>query len=135
MKSCRCSIPGKKRCCCLIRGHSPPTHHHDRRPCSHELFDRAAVERLNALGDHARQTIREAIAEVGVGACVTGGGSLLRIHLEPENPANYRTAYMSADEASSVGFAVDQLWDNRIMVIHAPTGTHHYFSAPHGMAR
>jgi len=86
-----------------------------------ELFDQAAVERLNALGDHARQAIREIIAEVGVGACVTGGGSLLRIHLKPESPANYRSAYMSANEASRVKFLVDHLSDNGIMVINTCT--------------
>ena len=86
-----------------------------------ELFDQAAVERLNALGDHARQAIREAIAELGVGACVTGGGSLLRIHLKPESPTNYRSAYMSADEASRVKFLVDHLSDNGIMVINTCT--------------
>jgi len=86
-----------------------------------ELFDQAAVERLNALGEHARQAIREAIAEVGVGACVTGGGSLLRIHLKPESPANYRSAYMSADEASRVKFLVDHLSDHGIMVINTCT--------------
>jgi len=86
-----------------------------------ELFDQAAAERLNALGDHARQAIREAIAEVGVGACVTGGGSLLRIHLKPESPANYRSAYMSADEASRVKFMVDHLSDHGIMVINTCT--------------
>jgi len=86
-----------------------------------ELFDQTAVERLNALGDYARQGIREAIAEVGARACVTGGGSLLRIHLKPEIPANYRSAYMSADEAARVKSLVDHLYDNGIMVINTCT--------------
>jgi glutamate-1-semialdehyde 2,1-aminomutase len=83
-----------------------------------ELFDQAAVERLNALGDYARQGIREVIAEVGAPACVTGAGSLLRIHLKPEAPANYRSAYMSADEVARVKCLVDHLYDNGIMMIH-----------------
>jgi glutamate-1-semialdehyde 2,1-aminomutase len=83
-----------------------------------ELFDQTAVERLNALGDYARCAIREVIAEVGVGACVTGGGSLLRIHLKPVAPANYRSAYMSADEVVRVKCLVDHLYDNGIMMIH-----------------
>jgi glutamate-1-semialdehyde 2,1-aminomutase len=86
-----------------------------------ELFDQSAVERLNALGEHARQAIRDSIAEVGIGACVTGAGSLLRLHLKPEIPANYRSAYMSADEAARVKFLVDHLYDNGIMVINTCT--------------
>jgi glutamate-1-semialdehyde 2,1-aminomutase len=83
-----------------------------------ELFDQTAVERLNALGDYARQGIREAISEVGARACVTGGGSLLRVHLKPEIPANYRSAYMSADEVARVRFLVDHLSENGIMMIN-----------------
>jgi glutamate-1-semialdehyde 2,1-aminomutase len=86
-----------------------------------ELFDPPAVERLNALGDYARRAIHETIAEVGVGACVTGAGSLLRIHLKPEIPTNYRSTYMGVDEAARVKFLVDHFYDHGIMVINTCT--------------
>ena len=50
---------------------------------SMELFDPAAVERLNRLGDYARQKISQAIAAAGAEACVTGAGSMFRVHLKP----------------------------------------------------
>jgi glutamate-1-semialdehyde 2,1-aminomutase len=52
---------------------------------------------------------------------VTGGGSLLRIHLKPEIPTNYRSAYMSADEAARVKCLLDHLYDNGIMMINTCT--------------
>ena len=48
-----------------------------------ELFDREAVDRLNQLGDYSRLKISEAIESVGANACVTGAGSMFRVHLNP----------------------------------------------------
>ena len=64
-----------------------------------EWFDRPAVARVNELADRARAGIEEAIRATGVGACVTGGGSMFRVHLKPRPPRNYREAFTGPDEA------------------------------------
>ena len=64
-----------------------------------EWFDRPAVARVNELADRARAGIEEAIRATGVGACVTGGGSMFRVHLKPRPPRNYREAFTDPDEA------------------------------------
>lgn len=88
-----------------------------------ELFDRAEVARLNALGDRARHQLAEAIAAADVPACVTGAGSILRIHLKPEPPANYRESYVGPAEAKVVRALLDYLFDHGIMLINTLSAT------------
>lgn len=86
-----------------------------------ELFDQPAVARLNGLGDYARDSLAQAIAAAGAPASVTGTGSLLRLHLKPDAPTDYRSAHMSAAESVALGAFIDALYDNGIVVVH--TGT------------
>jgi len=81
-------------------------------------FDRQAVERLNALGDYARAGLGQAIARADVPACVTGTGSLLRLHLKPEAPRNYREAFAAPPQKRAMGALVAALYDEGIMMIH-----------------
>jgi glutamate-1-semialdehyde 2,1-aminomutase len=82
------------------------------------LYDREAVERLNRLADRARQGITSAIAETGVNACVTGGGSLLRVHLKPQPPVEYRSAYMNQEESNRIAWLVNYLLERGLMMIN-----------------
>jgi glutamate-1-semialdehyde 2,1-aminomutase len=66
------------------------------------LFDQKAVEYVNELGDLARKKITHAIEKVGIKACVTGVGSMFRIHLKPQAPKNYRQSYANEDEAKGL---------------------------------
>ena len=88
-----------------------------------ELFNRDEVTRLNALADRARKQIAEAIREADYPACVTGDGSMFRIHLKPEAPTNYRMSYSSPDEAKLVKLLLDHLFDHGIMLINTCSGT------------
>ncbi len=81
------------------------------------LFDEAAVARLNNLGDRARAGITEAIAVAGVPACVTGSGSLLRVHQRVEAPNDYRSGFVSGEEAARTKVLLDHLFDHGIMMI------------------
>jgi glutamate-1-semialdehyde 2,1-aminomutase len=87
-----------------------------------KLFDRAAVDRLNQLGDRARREIAQAIADTGIEACVTGGGSLFRVHLKPEAPSEYRSAYMDAAETAQIAWLVDFLLERGFLLINTCTG-------------
>jgi glutamate-1-semialdehyde 2,1-aminomutase len=89
---------------------------------SMELFDQAAVEQLNRLGDYARQQLSQAIAAAGAEACVTGAGSMFRVHLKPAPPAEYREAYQSAEETNQIAFLVNYLYDHGFMMINTCSG-------------
>lgn len=85
-------------------------------------FDRPAVERLNALGERARRQIREAIAREGVPFCVTGAGSLFRIHPIASAPLDYREAYQSPGLASIKQAIVDHAFERGILLIESCSG-------------
>lgn len=87
-----------------------------------ELFDRDAVERLNTLADYARTSIKEAINLANVPACVTGGGSMFRIHMKETAPVSYRDAYVSTRESALTKTLLDHLFDDGIMMINTCSG-------------
>lgn len=89
---------------------------------SMKLFDELSVERLNRLGDYARQGITEAIRTADVPLCVTGAGSIFRIHMKPDAPENYRAAYMSAQESKLLTVLLDHLFDDGIIMIGTCSG-------------
>ncbi|MCJ8268980.1 MAG: aminotransferase class III-fold pyridoxal phosphate-dependent enzyme, partial [Psychrosphaera sp.] len=86
-----------------------------------ELYDEAAVKQINALCDKARLLIEAAIETVGIKACVTGSGSMLRVHLKPQPPTNYREAYLDAKEQAKLVELLDYLFDNGLMMINTCT--------------
>ncbi|MBD3366896.1 MAG: aminotransferase class III-fold pyridoxal phosphate-dependent enzyme [Candidatus Eisenbacteria bacterium] len=86
-----------------------------------KLYDREAVERINTLAVRARNQIEDAISVAGITACVTGAGSMLRVHFKPEPPREYRTCYMAPDEAPLLSAFLDYLFDHGIILIN--TGT------------
>ncbi|PKI16967.1 aspartate aminotransferase family protein [Colwellia sp. 12G3] len=86
-------------------------------------FDQAAVTKLNDLAIHAKAEINKAIKEVGISACVTGAGSMFRIHLKPTPPKNYREAYVDKKESQLITKLLDHLFDNGIMMINTCSAT------------
>jgi glutamate-1-semialdehyde 2,1-aminomutase len=85
-------------------------------------FDSAAVARLNRLGDLARSGITEAIRVSAVPACVTGTGSMFRVHLKAEAPRNYRDAFTDAQGRKRLARFVDGMLDSGIMLTNTGTG-------------
>jgi glutamate-1-semialdehyde 2,1-aminomutase len=83
-----------------------------------ELFDRAAVEKLNRLAGYARDQITQAIAIANVPACVTGAGSMFRVHMKAEVPDSYREAFPDALETARLASMLDHLFDNGIIMIN-----------------
>ena len=51
-------------------------------------------------------------------ACVTGGGSMVRVHMKADIPSTYRTAYMTAKESKIIQASFDHLFDP----VAGPTG-------------
>jgi glutamate-1-semialdehyde 2,1-aminomutase len=83
-----------------------------------QLFDKPAVERLNALTKRARVGIEAAIKSTGLAACVTGGGSMLRVHFKSEAPHNYREAYATPEENRLLKLQLDHLFAAGFMMIN-----------------
>ncbi|MDJ0791684.1 MAG: aspartate aminotransferase family protein [Acidimicrobiia bacterium] len=87
------------------------------------LFDHEAVARLNGLASRAVTGIQEAIEATGIDACVTGTGSMFRVHLKPEPPLNHREAFLTKDEAHRLGVLLDHLFDAGFMMINTCSAT------------
>ena len=87
-----------------------------------ELFDQAAIDRLNDLGEQARGAIEEAIRAADVPACVTGTASMFRIHMKPNPPRNYREAYDVANEDILRREFLDYALANGILLVGTCTG-------------
>jgi glutamate-1-semialdehyde 2,1-aminomutase len=90
---------------------------------SMQLFDRKAVPKLNQLAQQARTRIAEAIQIAGIPACVTGGGSMFRVHMKAEAPLTYRDAYMTPEESRLIRVLLDHLFDNGLIMINTCSGT------------
>ena len=87
-----------------------------------ELFDEEAVRRVNTLTKRAMTGIEAAIERTGVRACVTGGGSMFRVHLKERAPLNYRDAFLNPDESRQLLVLLDHLFDNGFMMINTCSG-------------
>jgi glutamate-1-semialdehyde 2,1-aminomutase len=88
-----------------------------------ELFDEEAVRRVNSLTTRAMKGIEAAIEQTGVRACVTGGGSMFRVHLKERPPRNYRDAFLDPNENRQLLVLLDHLFDSGFMMINTCSGT------------
>lgn len=70
--------------------------------CSLQHYNRASVDRLNAMGETLRSAIRKGLAANGVVATVSGLGSLFRLHLGPNEVTGYRSAYVTGETARKI---------------------------------
>ena len=87
-----------------------------------EMFDLDEVQRLNRLGQLAREGIADAIDRRGIGASVTGAGSMFRIHMQPAPPRHYRETYPDPKQATHLKQFFDALLDAGILLIYSCTG-------------
>ncbi|TVQ83241.1 MAG: aspartate aminotransferase family protein [Phycisphaeraceae bacterium] len=88
-----------------------------------ELFDRSGVARLNALADRAKAGIEQAIAETGVSACVTGHGSMFRVHMTQHAPSDFREAYATPDQARRLKALLQHMFDRGVILINSGSAT------------
>jgi glutamate-1-semialdehyde 2,1-aminomutase len=83
-----------------------------------ELYDHRAVAHVNGRAARACQGIEEAIRRVGIPACVTGGGSFIRVHMKEHVPRHYRDAYMTPEEGARLRVLINHLFDEGFIVIN-----------------
>jgi glutamate-1-semialdehyde 2,1-aminomutase len=88
-----------------------------------ELFDHRAIESVNELSARAMEGIEAAIGRTGIDACVTGGGSMFRVHLKKLPPRNYREAFQDADEKRRLKVLLDHLQNEGFIMINTCSAT------------
>lgn len=83
-----------------------------------EMFDKKAVLELNALAMTARKQIEEAIEIADVPVCITGAGSMFRLHFQEKAPNTYREAYQNKEVKAIISEMDDYLFfkENIIMI-------------------
>ncbi len=87
-----------------------------------EMFDQDAAKNLNRLADSARVMIADAIKIADVPACVTGRGSMFRIHLKATAPTTYQEAFIGPKEQARMNALLDYLFDNGLLMIETCSG-------------
>lgn len=86
-------------------------------------FDRAAVDRLNALAVHAHDVIGQVIAIADVPCCLTGEGSMFKLHFRPTPPTTYREAYVDGAQAALVERFLNLMFDDGLILINSCSAT------------
>lgn len=85
---------------------------------SMQLFDQEEVKKLNALGDYARREISHLIEQMAIQACVTGFGSMFRIHFSINPPENYRQAFAKPVQAKATKLLIRVLEEEGFILIN-----------------
>ena len=85
------------------------------------MYDHQAVARLNRLALRAVEGIRNALQATGVPGCVTGSGSIFRVHFKAETPSNRRESYRSPEESRCLAVMLDHLFDAGFLMINTCT--------------
>jgi len=85
-------------------------------------FDRDTIAHLNALTTKAVKGIESAIAETAATACVTGAGSMFRIHFKETSPVHFREAFTSDEENRKTKVMLDHLFDAGFVMINTWSG-------------
>ena len=75
-----------------------------------EMFDEKAVLDLNALAMTARKQIEESIKIADVPMCITGAGSMFKLHFQEKAPNTYRDAYQNKETREIINDLLDYLF-------------------------
>ena len=74
------------------------------------MFDKQAVLNLNNLTKIAIKQVEEVISLAGIPACVTGDGSMFRVHLNNTKPTTYRESYQEKEVKIIINKLLDYLF-------------------------
>ena len=88
-----------------------------------KMFDQRAISHVNSLAERAMSGINDAIDETGARACVTGTGSMFRVHMKGTPPRNFREAFTSPEENARLKVLIDHLFERGFMMINTCTAT------------
>jgi glutamate-1-semialdehyde 2,1-aminomutase len=74
------------------------------------MFDKQAVLNLNNLTKIAIKQVEEVISLSGIPACVTGDGSMFRVHFNNTKPTTYRESYQEKEVKIIINKLLDYLF-------------------------
>jgi glutamate-1-semialdehyde 2,1-aminomutase len=66
--------------------------------------------------------IEDAIERTGARACVTGCGSMFRVHMKEQPPRNFREAFTTPEENARLKVLLDHMFDAGFVMINTCTG-------------
>tara|TARA_B100001287_G_C22685754_1_gene533475 strand:- start:1858 stop:3177 length:1320 start_codon:yes stop_codon:yes gene_type:complete len=81
------------------------------------MFDKSSVKKINSLADIAKKQIKEAINVADIPACITGLGSMFRIHLQNSPPTNARETYQDNNTKEIINDLLDYLFLNENIIM------------------
>lgn len=88
-----------------------------------QKFTPEEVLRLNRLTLRAVEGIRQAITDTGAQGCVTGSGSMFRVHFKSTPPSNHREAFSTPEELVRLKTMLDHLFERGFMMINTCSAT------------
>ena len=86
-----------------------------------EMFDRKTVEKLNQTTQIAINQVLEAGKIADIPMCITGRGSMFKVHFREKAPVSYRDAYDYPDMKKAINVFLEHLYEKRIMIINSCT--------------
>ncbi len=87
-----------------------------------EAFDEQAVARLNGLTQRLVTGLEAAIEKTKIKACVTGGGSMFRVHFKENVPRNYRETFATDEENRMIKMQLDHMFASGFLMINTCAG-------------
>ncbi|MBU1357042.1 MAG: aspartate aminotransferase family protein [Candidatus Edwardsbacteria bacterium] len=84
-----------------------------------EMFDRQAVNKLNVTAQIARKQIFEAAQVAGLPICITGEGSMFKIHFRENPPTTYRESYEDEKAKKIINLFLEHLYQKGVIIINS----------------
>lgn len=84
-----------------------------------KLFDREAVARTNQMSAIAKKQILEAGKIAGIPVCVTGDGSMFKIHFKAAAPVTFRDAYEDEKTKKIMNMFLEHVYEKGVIMINS----------------
>ena len=84
-----------------------------------EMFDRNAVDKINALSQVAIRQIYEAGKMAGIPLSITGKGSMFKVHFRETPPTTYRDCYEDARLKSIMNLFLESMYAEGVIMINS----------------
>lgn len=84
-----------------------------------EMFDKAAIEKINVLAAIAKKQILEAGRIADLPICVTGEGSIFKTHFRDTAPTTFRTAYEGPEVKRIINIFLEHMYEQGIIMINS----------------
>lgn len=84
-----------------------------------QLFDQAAVTKLNQTSQTARDQIFEAARVAGIPLSITGSGSMFKVHFRETPPTNYRDVYEDENTKRITNMFLQRMYEEGIIMIYS----------------